>query len=179
MVVPSIEPKQFYAGDTVKWSRSLSDFPASGWTLAYKFANKDQSVAVASGDVTADGDTFQVEIPAEESGALNAGVYQLVGCVTDVDGNRYVVANGIVHILQNPGVDGDPYDFRTKNQRVLDSIEAMIEGRDIDDEHTMPDGRSLKRMPIKDLLFWQQVYAGRVMKEKGTLPQFVGARFQR
>lgn len=178
MVVPSIEPTQFYAGDTVAWSRSIADFPASGgWTLAYKLANKDQSVPVDPGDVTADGDIFQIVIPAAESANLNPGTYQLVGYVTDGT-NRYIVAAVTVRILQNPAVDGEPYDPRSQNQRTYDNICAMIEGRDIDEEHTMPDGRSLKRMPIKDLIFWQQVYAARLMKERGTLSEFVGVRFQ-
>lgn len=179
MVVPSIEPTQFHAGDTVKWTRTLRDFPANGgWTLAYKFANKDESVAVDPLNVTADGASFQVEIPADASGALNAGVYQLVGYVTDLAGNRYVIAKGTVRVLQNPSVDGEPYDFRSQNQRVYDSICAFIEGREDVEEHTMSDGRHLKNMSMRDLLYWQQVYAGRVMKERGTLPSFVGARFQ-
>lgn len=179
MVTPSIEPSEFYAGDTVQWTRAFQDFPASGgWILSYKFVSKNTNLPIDPGNVTVDGDGFSIVIPASVTGTLNAGTYQLLGYISDVDGNRYVVANLPVKVRPDPGADAEPYDPRSYNQRVYDSISAMVEGRDIDEEHTMPDGRSLKRMPIKDLLYWQQVFAAKVMKERNKLPEFIGARFQ-
>lgn len=179
MVVPSIEPTEFYAGDTVKWTRRFQDFPAGdGWTLAYKFGNKERSIPVDPADITTSNDEFVIVIPAEQTAALNPAQYQLTGTVTKGT-DRYVVAHGVVRVRQNPGGEGqEPFDYRTQNQRVYESICAMIEGREDVEEHTMSDGRHLRNMAMTDLLHWQQVYAGRVMKERGTLPEFIGARFQ-
>lgn len=176
-VIPSIEPTEFYAGDTLKWTRRLPDFPAgAGWILSYKFANKERGIPVDPADVTADGDQFAITIPSAETTVLTPAIYQLIGYVA-LAGARYVVANASVRVRQDPAAANEPYDFRTQNERILDSINAKIEGREDSDEVSI-DGRTLKQIPIKDLIYWQQVYAGRVARERGTLPQSIGARFQ-
>ena len=177
MDVPSIEPVEFYAGDTISWTRRMSSFPADqGWALAYRFVNKDISRAVQQADITPDGSQFLIQIPADETAALLPATYQLIGYVTDGT-DRYIVADATVRVREDPAVDGEPFDFRTQNERVLESINALIEGREDVEEHAI-DGRQLRQMKMDDLIKWQQVYSGRVMREKGTLPSLIGARFQ-
>ena len=35
--IPENEPDTLRAGDTWKWTRTLADYPASAWTLKYRF----------------------------------------------------------------------------------------------------------------------------------------------
>ena len=44
--IPSTEPAVFTAGDTLKFTRSLADYPASeGWVLSYTLVNADAKIS--------------------------------------------------------------------------------------------------------------------------------------
>lgn len=79
------EPRELFQATTVKWSRDLSDYPASaGWQLAYsiKYGATTHALAWAT-EVTATGDTFYVTIPATKITALTANQNaRLLGTVT-------------------------------------------------------------------------------------------------
>jgi len=59
----STEPISIILGDTVKWTRSLLDYPASaGWGLNYEFLNTPHPYQIAA---VADGDAHRVVISAQ------------------------------------------------------------------------------------------------------------------
>lgn len=122
------EPVEITAGDSLRWSRSLPDFPAgSGWQLNYRLRGP-ANIDLAWGTVvSADGDAFDVEIPAATTAAWAAGDYWLFGWVTDGT-DRVTIYDAQVAILANPATASGTYDGRTHTQVVLDAIEAMIEG---------------------------------------------------
>ncbi|HJN90715.1 MAG TPA: hypothetical protein QGG93_10315 [Verrucomicrobiota bacterium] len=60
------EPEKLTAGVTWKWKKTLSDYPASEWTLTY-YLRKDGA--------TADGDTHLVTVAASTTSGYAAGVY--------------------------------------------------------------------------------------------------------
>ena len=41
ITIPSVEPLAFRAGNTIKWKRSESDYPAGTWTLTYYIRQKN------------------------------------------------------------------------------------------------------------------------------------------
>lgn len=105
--VPTKEPTQLTAGDSWQWDRCLADFPASdGWELSYFFYGLQSEVAISAAwgdEVTANGDTFEVRIPAEDTDTeVSAGPYQLVGRVTKAGVGTFTAFLGHVDVLANP-----------------------------------------------------------------------------
>ena len=80
---------------------------------------------------TADGDTHVVTVDAATSSIFGAGQYDFIGVVAKGSGasaEKHVVFNGVVEMLPNPATAG-AYDPRSHSRRVLDLIEAAMEGR--------------------------------------------------
>ncbi len=66
--IPETEPTRVAAGETWRWDRNITDYPASLWTLTYSFLLQSGSTRF---DVVAtqDGDTHQVHVPASTTAA--------------------------------------------------------------------------------------------------------------
>jgi len=116
------EPEKLTSGVTWKWKKTISDYPASEWTLTY-YLRKDGATAT-SFSATADGDTHLVTVAAATTAGYAAGVYDIIGVVVKA-AEKYVVFDGIFEVLTNPATAG-AYDPRTHARRVLDLIEAAI-----------------------------------------------------
>ena len=65
------EPEKLTSGVTWKWKKTISDYPASEWTLTY-YLRKDGATAT-SFSATADGDTHLVTVTAATTAATTAG----------------------------------------------------------------------------------------------------------
>ena len=156
------EPSNFTAGDTVKFSKSLSDYPASaGWALSYvaiNSAGKFTATGVASGDA------FEVTISATTTAAIAAGDY-LFETYASKAGERFRVASGTVTVQPNITAAAT-YDGRSHARKTLDAIEAVIEGRASTDQEEYTIGnRSLKRTAIADLIVLADKYRSMVKSE--------------
>lgn len=167
MTVPICEPAELVAGDTWIWTRPdlVSAYPASqGWSLSYVLVNAGAVIAVSA---TAEGDVFTVNAPAETTADKVAGVYNWEAYVA-VGTDRFRVGRGTVKILPNlqaAGLTG--HDGRSHARRVLDAIEAVIEGRASKDQASYQIGdRRLDRTPITDLLKLRNTYKAEVGRER-------------
>lgn len=88
------EPESFVAGDTVKWKKSLSDYPASAsWVLKYAL----RGAASIDLTATADGDDHLITISAATSEAYTAGTYKWTAYVEKAS-ERYTIAEGYLTI---------------------------------------------------------------------------------
>ena len=67
----SYEPEKLTSGVTWKWKKTISDYPASEWTLTY-YLRKD-GVTATSFSATADGDTHLVTVTAATTAGYAAG----------------------------------------------------------------------------------------------------------
>ena len=77
--IPSKEPEQFRAGDTIKWKRSLSDYKASeSWVLKYAFRGTPGVIDITS---SASGDDHLVNEVAATTAAYSPGIYDVIGFV--------------------------------------------------------------------------------------------------
>ena len=77
------EPNQLTAGFSLEWEKSISDFPATLYTLAYTLA------PLAGGEVqtinaTASGSDFSISLTPADTAQFQAGDYQLTGFVKDI-----------------------------------------------------------------------------------------------
>lgn len=116
--IPDIEPTEFIAGDTLAWTRDLSDYPATTWTLNYYLTGPSRITIAA----TASGRTFSISKSATTTAAYAPGVYDWQAFVTS-GSERYKVADGRIEILENPATAGKNYDTRSINKQILDALE--------------------------------------------------------
>lgn len=170
------EPTEIYAGDSAEWQKTLSGYPASGgWEAHYYYRNESQYFDVNG---VADGDAFIFTVLTTDSAAWLAGTYHWQLFATNpTDSLRKFISEGDLLVKQDPSTQ-QPSDSRTYNERVLESINALVAGRKDVDEYSI-GGRSIKKMPMTDLLEWQDKFARKVSAERrGNSVVFVGAAFQ-
>ena len=156
------EPVQFTAGDTVKWTKLLPDYPASaGWTLTYYAIQKNHKFSAVA---TASGDGYSFNIPAATSANFVVGHYFWELQVTKA-GERFTVERGTLDVLTDIAAQNN-YDGRSHARKTLEAIEAVIEGRASTDQEEYTIGnRSLKRTAIADLIVLADKYRAMVKAE--------------
>ena len=156
------EPEKLTAGVTWKWNKTLSDYPASEWSLIY-YLRRDGATQTAI-NTTADGDTFQVNLIFALTSSTTPAVYDMIGIVTK-GGDKFVVYDGIVEVLPNPA-SSSAYDPRSHARKVLDLIEAAMEGRIPNgmESYTI-GGRSINKIPLKELRELYEKYKQDVERE--------------
>ena len=148
--IPKIEPTEITAGDTLKFTISLSDYlPADGWTLSYALVNKDNQIDITGSD-NGDGSHLISVAKATTKGWV-AGTYDWQAYV-DNGTERYKVREGQLEILADFASQSN-YDARSHVKKVLDAVEAVLEGRASKDQESYTiNGRSLSRTSIPDLM---------------------------
>jgi hypothetical protein len=172
--IPTVEPSEVRAGDTWTWERSLSDYPAPTWTLAYALLNAAGKISITA---AASGTDHLVSVAAATTANYTPGTYSAVGRVTS--GTEAVtVWTGSIQVLPNLAA-ATSYDDRSHARRVLQAIEAVIEGRASSDQQEIQIGdRMLKKIPIGDLLKLRDSYTLEVASEESAsrLAQGIGGR---
>jgi len=163
---PLTEPRSFSVGDRVAWKRTnLTDYSPTLYTLSY-FARKDGSGTTAfSATATGNGTEFVVEISSSISANLIAGTYRWSAFLTrNSDDERIEIASGGMVLYADKTSSTD--DPRTHTKKVLDAIEAVIEGRAGKDQESLSvEGMTLQRTPVEDLLRLHSKYRGIYVRE--------------
>jgi hypothetical protein len=168
--VPSREPDKLSAGTTWTWRRDdLSDYPANGgWSLSYAFAMLGAQFVVNGGMVVASGASFLVTVPVATTSPIVPGTYTWGARVADGGGNVYEAGRGRLLVLPSLVAGADP---RTHARKVLDAIEAAIEGRAsrTDLQYEIAVNGSLRRLwsiAHADLVKLRQTYRAEVAGEE-------------
>ncbi|VUX47799.1 hypothetical protein DF3PA_70120 [Candidatus Defluviicoccus seviourii] len=82
---------------------------------------------------------------------------------------RYLIDEGRLSVSPNPDDLDDSYDVRSQNERILDAINSVLEGRASRVEASYSiDGKALTLMSIGELLRAQQIFKSRVASERGV-----------
>lgn len=156
------------AGDTLAFTTSVPDYPATdGWTLKYRLAPRAAGTAI---DIvaSASGADYVVQVAASTTVNWATGFYTWTAFV-ESGAERYTVDRGQLEIRPASSTLAAGTDGRTHARTVLDAIEAVIENRaTVDQESYAINGRSLKRMPISDLLKLRQIYRAEVAGEEAA-----------
>jgi hypothetical protein len=185
--IQTCEPLEFVAGETVQFEKSFDDYLSSdGWSLNYYFRGAGSLDQTA--EAQADG-SFLVTLSSEKTAELAPGTYFWQGWV-ELDGEKHMIASGQVEVAQGLAGDLGAYDGRSPAKKILDAIDAMVAGKATRDqqEYTIAGGsssRTLKRIPIPELMELRKTYARKVAQERrrarvkrgGTLFQSVKVRF--
>lgn len=148
--IPSIEPARIVAGDSVSWTRSVPDYPATdGWTLRYRLINADQKYDVAA---AASGADYLVTVAAAVTAGWAAGDYSWQAYVDGVSSERHTVAEGSITIQPDLAAQAAGYDARTHAQKTLAAIEAWLLNHDAAVASYQIAGRSMAYIPTPELL---------------------------
>lgn len=150
MDTPTALPDSFAAGTTVKYLRSVPDYPASsGWTLRLYLAG----AATANILATAVSGDFLVTIAAATTATLVPGLYQWTERVTKA-GEVYVVGSGQIVVTPDISVAA-PGDMVTSLEAQLEQVSALITTRlanpGADIAAYSIAGRSIERMDLEGL----------------------------
>jgi hypothetical protein len=160
--IPETEPSSLVVGDTWKWKKDLSDFPAPTWTLKYNFVSSDSNAANISITASADGTTHSISVAKATTAGYKHGDYKWYSYVDDGT-SRYNVASGSISILPDPST---VTDSRSHVKKTLDAIEATIEGVATNDQKAYTiAGRSLQRYGLDELLMLKDRYQGLYQQE--------------
>jgi hypothetical protein len=153
--VPTKEPLEFRAGDSVSWSKSIADYPADEYALTYR------ARGAGSFDITctADGEDFVATITAADTAQLQAGDYWIVGTVTaGTDVKTIYAANvRVLPNFQDAAAVTQGYDGRSHARKMLDSLQSaqLGAGGSRIVSYTIQGERSVQLM---DAMQWQREY---------------------
>jgi hypothetical protein len=163
--IPTNEPLTLRAGDTWQWKRSLTDYPAGTWTLKYRFKNAAGGFEVVA---AADGTDHSVTVTAATTTGYAAAKYSWIAWV-EAGAEKYTIDQGTLQVLPDlrTGTATAAQDTRSHARKVLDALEALIEGKATRDQMAYTiNGRSLTRLAPEELLKWRSQYVAEVAAEE-------------
>lgn len=165
----SNEPFELVVGDTWAWKRDdlATDYPVASYALSYEFhcdSGGGGSHKFTINATEADS-TYYIEVPAATTANYNAHTYKWNAYITrSSDSARSIVDSGI--LLVTPNYADTNADVRTHAKKVLDALEAVIQGRASIDQSSMSiAGRSLSRMTIDEIMTFRDRYKTEYLKE--------------
>jgi hypothetical protein len=113
------EPARITAGDTVAWSKSIADYPASaGWALNYRLINASAKIDIAA---SASGNDYAVLVTAATSAGWTPGRYDWISSVTK-GAERYTIERGVVTIDTNLAAQAAGLDIRSDAKKILGAL---------------------------------------------------------
>ncbi len=172
---PTAEPDEFIVGDRWAWKRTDLgvDYAPNSFTLSYTARLQGTGATTFSVTCTGSGTDYLAEVAASTTAMYTAGTYHWDAYLTrDSDSERITIGAGIWDILPNRAVsEADP---RSHAQKVLDSIQALIEGRTADVVAYTIAGRSVQKMSPEELWQWRARYKAEVEGEQAALQTALG-----
>ncbi len=143
-------PAKIIAGDTLKFTQSASDYPASaGWSLRYVLNGSAGIITITS---TASGADHLFIIASAVTSGWGAGLYAWT-CYAVSGVERYTLLTGQVSILPDPALT-TATDARSTLQIRYDAIKAVLEGDATPEQRRfkMPDGVEIDKAPGNELI---------------------------
>lgn len=171
------EPKTFIQGETLKWKRSFSDYPAGdGWVLVYYFRGAGSGFDAAA---TVDGNDYLVTVPTATTSACAVGDYEWQAWFSK-DGEKHLADSGRVAVKAglNSLETSATFDGRSEAEKTLTAIRAMLANKaTLDQQSYVIGNRQLNRIPIADLLMLEKRYVMIVSRERQAARIKKGGKF--
>lgn len=166
------EPISVTQGEQIEWTRTFEDYPATEWTLQYRFRGPDTGFNIAG---TANGTDFDAVMTAAQSLAADFGTWKWQAWVTNIatPATVLMIDAGVTQILQGFPVGTAEIDLRSPAKIALDSIDAALLAFSSSDvleyEITTPAGsRRVKRSDKAQLLSMRKYWAMIVRRENAA-----------
>ncbi|TRZ51087.1 hypothetical protein D4S03_05635 [bacterium] len=155
-------PETIFAGDSLSWTESAGEYPAPTWTMRYAIRGASKLNLVS----TPAGTDHKFSVPYWST-YLQPGIYAWQSYVTDVTGARHTIASGSIHIRTNLVAQDVGFDGRSHAQKVLDAIEATMEGRASKAQGSVQiNNRQIQYLKPEELVKWRSFYKAEVAREK-------------
>lgn len=163
--VPYKEPNQIVVGDLVEWRKSEIDLDPALYDLLYVFREHASPYATIEKTATHDGSDFVISMTASgpewRPGRWSWSSY----AVRKSDSARRRIEIGTFDFLHDLQIESG--DVRSHARRMLDMIEALMEGRATDDvDNYSIAGRQLTKMSVDELMHWRSHYKSEVETEE-------------
>lgn len=159
-------PSDFAIGESLSWKKTYSDYPADdGWTLNYYFRGVGEGFDV---EADAEGSSFIVTVPKTLTENMSVGRYSFQAFVAKGDEVIEVDA-GEVSVFPSLSAltPSTSYDGRSQNEKILEAIDAALEGKATKDQLDYSIGdRQLRRYDINEMLKMRQTFQKLVNEEK-------------
>lgn len=183
--VPSTEPSTITAGDTIAWTKTLSDYPSTVWTLSYAFRAEDGSALLNITATPAAADTFAATIPAASSNTMKPGPWAWRAAVSAA-GERHTVAAGLVTVAPNFSNVNFTADLRTPAKLAYDNALAAWQGVKLGQTVTL-NGRTYTQHNLDTLIRYVDRCRADYQRERdaekfaqtGVNPRQIRVRFNR
>lgn len=155
-------PKSIVSGDSVTWTDSLPQYPASSWQLSWAIRGNSVLDEIA----TADGDDFVTVISSVESATLSTGVHHWQAYVTQ-GATRTTIGNGAIEVIRDLASTPAGYDGRSEAQVMLDAVSqaiVAIGNGELIQSYSIK-GRSLTKYSLTELIQLRDRLKGEVARE--------------
>ena len=155
MAIVTTEPTTVTAGDTVAWTKTIADYPASaGWSLSYTLINALAKITI---NASAAGDDHAVSVDAATSTGWAAGDYNWQSTVSK-GAERHTVGSGRITVGKSFAAQ-TPLDTRSTARAMLEALEAcylayLENGQGHVAEYNVA-GRTMKFRNAAEI--WQQI----------------------
>lgn len=166
--VPTGAPSSVRAGDFVQWFEKdlAAIYPPSSYGLAYHLVR--QAIDAETIEIVAaqqDG-SFLLSASSSDTAAYVPGVYSWAAVITRrSDTEKHTVKTGRITVLDRYGAGAS--DPRSHARRMLDQIEALLEGRAKSDVESYEiKGRKVSKMAPSELMRWRGHYRREVRLEE-------------
>jgi hypothetical protein len=183
-------PSTINAGDKIAWTETLSDYPATSYSLAIDLRAKDKIPITIT--ATASGTDHAISVLPSVTKLYKSGIYQWQAYVYQGTGpdytEKHTIERGTIEILPNLTLFSSSDDARSHVKKVLDSLEAVIEGKATADQLSYSiGGRSISKMTPTEILQWRDLYKieyqreidGEKIAQGIDSPKRIGIRFNR
>lgn len=163
--IPFKEPTEVIAGNTVAWTKDLSDYPAGTWTLKYYLRGPATIDIIAM----ASGTRHSVSVSAATTAAnWPPGTYKWQSFVSS-GSDRYFVDKGEIVVVLNPATSTLTFETRTKAKVILDALDqAILEnaGRPEQSYTIQAAGRQHTYKTMADMIIARDKFAAIVKQEE-------------
>lgn len=165
-------PPALRAGDALAWSVQTA-LPAGTivfFVLTAVIAGVPTRISIGAQDntgVAVDGSGVAAfSLTSTVTKTYAPGLYAWVAFSLDSAGDRDELSQGQIKIQPDPA-GTNPSDPRSRNQRILANLQALMEGKSLDDVTMYKiGGRELTKLQPTELMKWIAVYEARVKNER-------------
>ncbi len=161
--IPNYEPDYMVAGDYTQWSKSKSDYPATGWSMVYAFTRSGTAPVLVTG--AASGTAHLITLATDTTSGMASGRWAWQSYVTS-GSQRRTVETGYIELEANFAAVTGGVDFRTHEMIVLEALQSTLEGTASTAELSVSiRDRSVSMMNPTELRNWLGVYRGLVLHQ--------------
>ena len=158
---PTTEPTSLNAGDTAKWLKTLSDYPATdGWTLTYTLINGSNKITFSASASNLD---YLVNVASTTTAGWTAGSYSWRSQVSK-SGEVYTIESGTITV--QPAFSANTLDNRSFARIALLNIESYLkDANNMASARYKIGDRELFKIPLGELLKARDKYRVEVAQE--------------